>query len=105
MVWGLTRIAAPRGPLRAAPLLRGEYTGFALGLPMVGAKILHRDQRDRQPKGYTSHEVTAPRAVGPSGRTKLLRDLQHILTRRCNRHRPFRNLPSDLIKIPCQLRI
>src|ERR1700722_7760751 len=39
---------------------------------MVGTKILHRDQRKRHPKGYTSHEVTAPRAVGPSGRTYLL---------------------------------
>jgi len=27
------------------------------------------DQREGQPKGYTSHEVTTPRAVGPSGRT------------------------------------
>jgi hypothetical protein len=43
-----------------------------MGLPMVGKKILHRDQRKRQPKEYTSHEVTAPRAMGPSGRTYLL---------------------------------
>src|SRR5580698_7860006 len=28
------------------------------------------DQREGQPKGYTSHEVTALRAGGPSGRTK-----------------------------------
>jgi hypothetical protein len=48
--------------------LRGVYTGFALGLPMVGAKILHRDQRERQPKGYISHEVTALRAGGQAGR-------------------------------------
>jgi len=27
------------------------------------------DQREAQPKEYTSHEVTAPRAAGPSGRT------------------------------------
>jgi hypothetical protein len=27
-------------------------------------KIFHRDQRERQPKGYTSHEVTALRAAG-----------------------------------------
>jgi len=27
------------------------------------------DQREAQPKGYTSHEVTAPRAACPSGRT------------------------------------
>jgi hypothetical protein len=71
MIWGLTRIALPRGPLRAGRPLRGEYTGFALGLPMVGAKILHRDQRKRQPKGYTSHEVTALRAGGPAGRPCL----------------------------------
>jgi hypothetical protein len=28
------------GPLRAGRPLRGEYTGFALGLPVVGVKIL-----------------------------------------------------------------
>jgi len=44
------------------------YTGFAVGLPLVGAKILDRDQRERHPKGYTSHEVTALRAGGPAGR-------------------------------------
>jgi hypothetical protein len=26
---------------------------------MVGAKILNRDHRERQPKGYTHHEVIA----------------------------------------------
>jgi hypothetical protein len=57
------------GLLRVGRPLRGVYTGFALGLPMVGKKILDRDQRERQPKEYTSHEVTAPRTVGPSGRT------------------------------------
>jgi hypothetical protein len=32
-----------------------------------------RTAKDRRPKTrYTSHEVTAPRAVGPSGRTKSL---------------------------------
>jgi hypothetical protein len=31
------------------------YTGFALGLPMVGAKILDRDQRQRQ---HTGMQVT-----------------------------------------------
>jgi len=29
---------------------------------MVGRKIFDRDQREHQPKGYTSHEVTAARA-------------------------------------------
>ena len=46
------------GALRGRRPLRGVYTGFAVGLPMAGAKILHRDQRERQPKGYTRHEVT-----------------------------------------------
>jgi hypothetical protein len=41
--------------------LRDSYTGFALGLPMVGAKILHHDQQERQPKGYPRHEVGAAR--------------------------------------------
>ena len=34
----------------------------AQGLPMVGARILHPDHREGQPKGYTRHEVTAVRA-------------------------------------------
>jgi hypothetical protein len=50
------------GPLCAERSFRDVYTGFALGLPMVGGKIFDRDQRERQPKGYTSHEVTAARA-------------------------------------------
>ena len=37
-------------------------------LPLVGKKI-NADQREAQPKGYTSHEVTALRVGGPSGRT------------------------------------
>jgi hypothetical protein len=39
-------------------------------LPLVGTSI-SRDQRERHPKGYTSHEVTAARAGRPSGRTRL----------------------------------
>ena len=50
------------GLLRGGRSLPDVYTGFAQGLPMVGTKILDRDQRERQPKGYTSHEVTAARA-------------------------------------------
>jgi hypothetical protein len=46
------------------------YTGFAVGLPLVGTSILSRDPRERRPKGNTSHEVTARRAGGPSGRTQ-----------------------------------
>jgi deoxyribodipyrimidine photo-lyase len=43
------------------------YWGFAVGLPLVGAKIFHR-----HPKGYTSHEVTAPRAAArPAGPRQL----------------------------------
>jgi hypothetical protein len=56
------------GALRRRRSLRDLYTGFAASLPMVGVKIFHRDQRECSPKGYTSHEVTAPRAVGrPTG--------------------------------------
>jgi hypothetical protein len=51
---------APRGRRS----LRDAYWGFAVGLPMVGMKILMRNH----PKGYTSHEVTALRAGGPAGR-------------------------------------
>jgi hypothetical protein len=39
-----------------------------VGLPLVGVKIFVRDQRERHPKGYTHHEVIAPRAAGPAGR-------------------------------------
>jgi hypothetical protein len=56
------------GTLRGWRPLRGESTGFALGLPMVGTKVLDRDQRERQPKGYTHHEVIATRAGCPAGR-------------------------------------
>jgi len=50
--------------LRGQRSLRDVYTGFAVGLPLVG------DQRERHPpKEYTGHEVTAaPRAAGPAGR-------------------------------------
>jgi hypothetical protein len=48
-------------PLRAGRSLRDAYVGFAVGLPLVDMKIPDRDQRERQPKGYTSHEVTAAR--------------------------------------------
>jgi hypothetical protein len=47
--------------LRGQRSLRDMYTGFAQVLPLVGTKI-DRDQRERHPKGYTSHEVTAARA-------------------------------------------
>jgi HKD family nuclease len=45
------------------------YWGFAVGLPLVGMKILDRDQRERHSKGYTRHEVTAARAAALSSRT------------------------------------
>jgi len=54
--------------LRGRRSLRDGYTGFALGLPLVGAKIYASDQRERHPKEYTSHEVTALRVGGPAGR-------------------------------------
>ncbi|MBB5343851.1 hypothetical protein [Tunturibacter empetritectus] len=40
-----------------------------------------RDQRERQPKGYTHHEVVAPRAVGPSGRTEREKIIQKIFAK------------------------
>src|ERR1700761_9189951 len=44
--------------------LRGEYTGFALSLPIVAAKILsQRPTGAPTQRGYTRHEVTAPRVV------------------------------------------
>jgi len=48
--------------------LRGGL--FVTGIPVSprasrwSKKIFDRDQRERQPKGYTSHEVTAPRVAG-----------------------------------------
>jgi hypothetical protein len=57
---------APRGrPARAAATSWRVYR-LRLVLPMVGRKIF-RDHRERQPKGYTRHEVTAPRAVVDCG--------------------------------------
>jgi hypothetical protein len=38
---------------------------------MAGAKILPRDHRERGPKGYIRHEVTAARAGRPAGRPSL----------------------------------
>jgi hypothetical protein len=34
-------------------------------------KISPHDQRERKPKGYSCHEVIAPRAAGPAGRPSL----------------------------------
>jgi len=42
---GLTMACRP-GLLRGGRSLRDVYTGFAQGLPLVGAKILDRDQRE-----------------------------------------------------------
>jgi hypothetical protein len=58
------------GASRGRGLLRGVYTGFAQGLPMVGAKISHRDQRERQPKGYTKSRSDRPTRSG-SGRQAI----------------------------------
>jgi len=60
-------MACRPGPLRAVRSLRDVYAGFAVGLPLVGMKIFDCDQRERQPKEYTSHEVTVLRAGGPRG--------------------------------------
>ena len=67
------------GPLRVGRSLRDAYTGLGdtilLG-PPVGRDDNDSDQRKDQYTSfattrYTCHEVTAPRAVGPSGRTRL----------------------------------
>jgi hypothetical protein len=60
----IKELSCRTGALRGPHPLRGESTGFALGLPMVGTIILDRNQRERQLKGYTHHEVIAPRVVG-----------------------------------------
>jgi hypothetical protein len=73
---GIRDVRCRAGALRGPRPVRGGYTGFALGLPMVGMKIPHRDQRERQPKGYTSHEVTAPRVAGPTGRSSFSKPIQ-----------------------------
>jgi hypothetical protein len=53
------------------PTSRGVYR-LRPGPPPDGRqKISPRDQRERQPKGYTCHEVTAPRAAGRAGRPSL----------------------------------
>jgi hypothetical protein len=57
-------------PARAAPTSWGVYR-LRPGPPVGRQKISHRDQRESQPKGYTRHEVTAPRAAGPAGRPSL----------------------------------
>jgi hypothetical protein len=51
-------------PTRAAPTSWGVYR-LRPGLPMVGVEILDRDHRERQPKGYTHHEVIAARVGRP----------------------------------------
>jgi hypothetical protein len=44
------------------------YAELRVALPMVANEFCV-DQRENHAKPNTSHEVTAPRAVGPSGRT------------------------------------
>jgi hypothetical protein len=56
-------MAFRQGPLRAGRSLRDTYTGFARAFRWSAKN--DRDQRERQPKGYTSHEVTAARAGRP----------------------------------------
>jgi hypothetical protein len=53
--------------LRGPRPLREMYTGFARSSRWSAQNII-RDHRERHPKGYTNHEVIAPRVVGPSGR-------------------------------------
>jgi hypothetical protein len=53
--------------LRGRRSLRDSYTGFAVGHPDGRDEDFYRDQRERHPKEYTRHEVTAPRVAGPRG--------------------------------------
>jgi len=46
----------------------GGCTGFACCLPLVGGRFLSATNGSFDPKGYTCHEVTAPRAVDPADR-------------------------------------
>jgi hypothetical protein len=57
--FGRCRAGALRGPRP----LRGGYTGFALGLPLVGAKIPLATNGSLDPKGITNHEVIAAGAL------------------------------------------
>ncbi len=41
------------GALRGQRSLRDAYTGFAVGLPLVGAKIYASDQWEPHPEGNT----------------------------------------------------
>jgi len=66
-------MACRPGLLRGERSLRAMYTGFAVGLPMVGAKILVRYQREPHPKViYKSRSDRRPRRA-PAQRTLLLR--------------------------------
>jgi hypothetical protein len=57
------------GALRGPRPLRGESTGFALSLPMVGVEIFSiATIGSLDPKGITNHEVIATRAGCPAGR-------------------------------------
>jgi hypothetical protein len=59
------------GALRGQRSLRDLYTGFAAS-SRWSAQTFVRDHREPHPKGYTHHEVIAPRAVGPRGSASLL---------------------------------
>jgi hypothetical protein len=56
---------------RAVPYAgRGHFVTRIAASPWASrwsARRYDRDQRERQSKGYTSHEVTALRAGGPAG--------------------------------------
>jgi ribosome-associated heat shock protein Hsp15 len=71
--------ATTKSLLRGGRSLRDAYTGLgrssAEGLPLVGA--IRPRSIARTHTRYTSHEVTAPRAVGPSGRTQSLIVTRH----------------------------
>jgi hypothetical protein len=55
------------GALRGQRSLRDVYTGFALSSRWSARRFFSSDQREPRPKGYTRHEVAAPRVAGPSG--------------------------------------
>ena len=82
----LRLVALPRGPTalghptnetclwgpRYGRSLRDLYTCFAVGLPLVGAKMGCKRSTGAPPRReYTRHEVTATRVGRPSGSVGL----------------------------------
>jgi len=71
-------MACRPGPLRVERSLRDVYTGFAVGLLLVGMKISQATNGSLELKGYMRHEVTAARAGRP--RSSPQRRLKNHIT-------------------------